>query len=749
MMKMLKTLYKSGMVVAIAALSACSSDSLIDREIVPGDSRILLAGAITRGATGTTETLDGYTNLFLSAKTAPETGTPVDYFTNVEMKVGEAYTGETNARYLNANAYYPLGGKEIKLFAHTGKLNDGKIELTAGTDKKNDYLISNGDDGSGTAANSTKDKNATELKFRHIMTKVEVVVKVTDDADKKPESTPQTVKIELDKVFKDGTYALTTSPASDNADNKAVPGTGLYVLTVGTHYLIPTGETLSGQSGLFKSLIIDDYTATKPDLDALSIPKVTPEGGNTPKEDFVLKPGYSYKLTFEIERLEIRAITVTKKDWDIKSGNGSWDYNPYQVKMQVEGGYANTGDKQITKIVLHHTPQNSSNTYQYIGSCKEEEKEGSKVVNANFLTLPTNISEGTLTADLYTKDGLLIDGHEIEYKKEEGANPQQFTLSLGANGMTKDADDYYEVKTPLQFYYLMQSPESAKYKLKENIDLNSLPLDIPQTDFPAGAELDGNGHSLLHLNLKSSGLFKQNNGTLKHLHIAFSNIDASGSADTYVGGFCSVNTGTIEACINEADIRAKDTQTIGGICGKNNASASQGTDASGNATGTILACLNTGNIPTGQIIGGICGENASGAGGAITACIHAGMLHGSSNHNINTNLGGICGLQSAVKTGDAVINSCYWLTGSARPQQGVSQEKAIGAFDKNITEDVQVGYCTNTTNMTETLLRTEAVTKLNDALGTTSPWAFEYKENSTGTYTTVWPVPVAKTPSNP
>lgn len=747
MMKMLKTLYKSGMVVAIAALSACSSDSLIDREIVPGDSRILLAGAITRGTTGTTETLDGYTNLFLSAKTAPATGTPADYFTNVEMKVGEAYTDKANARYLNANAYYPLGGKDIKLFAHTGKLNNGKIALTAGTKKENDYLISNGDDGSGTAANST-DKNATELKFRHIMTKVEVKIELSKTDP--PVTAPTNIEIRFKNgaggvnVTQNGTYLLTTAP---DADDKATPTGNAYTLKKDINYLIPTGETLSGKKGIFAYLKIDDYVATGDDLKEMKIPQADLNGTQT---DFVLKPGYFYTLTFEIERLQIRAITVTKKDWDIKSGNGSWDYNPYQVKMQVDGDYANTGEKQITKIVLHHTPNGSSDTYQYIGSCKEEEKEGSKVVNANFLTLPTNISEGTLTADLYTKDGLLIDGHEIEYKGEEGANPQQFTLSLGANGMTQDAGGYYEVKTPLQFYYLMQSPESAKYKLLNNIDLNSLPLDIPQTDFPAGAELDGNGHSLLHLNLKSSGLFKQNNGTLKHLHIAFSNIDASGSADTHVGGFCSVNTGTIEACINEADIRAKDTQTIGGICGKNNASASQGTDASGNAAGTIIACLNTGNIPTGHIIGGICGENTNGAADAITACIHAGMLHGSSNHNINTNLGGICGLQSAAKTGDAVINSCYWLTGSARPQQGVSQEKAIGAFDKNITEDVQVGYCTNTTNMTETLLRTEAVTKLNDALtAKSSPWAFEYKKNDTGTYNTVWPVPVANTPSNP
>lgn len=725
MMKMLKTLYKSGMVVAIAALSACSSDSLIDREIVPGDSRILLAGAITRGTEtpGTSETLDGYTNLFLSAKTAPETGIPADYFTNVDLTVGEVYLEKANARYLNANAYYPLGEKEIKLFAHTGKLNNGKIALTAGTKKGNDYLISNGTDGNGTVANSTEKGHATELNFRHIMTKVEVKIELskTDPPVTEPTNIEIRFKNGVDgvNVAQKGTYSLTTAPG---AEDKATPTGNAYTLQRGINYLIPTGETLSGKKGIIEHLKIDDYVA-KDELKEMEIPQANLNGALT---DFVLKPGYSYTLTFEIERLQIRAITVKMNPWIIKDANGDWDYDPYQVKMQVNGGYENTGAKQITKIVLHHKPGDPSYTYQYIGSCK---KEG-EVVNAEFLTLPTNMSEGTLTADLYTKDGLLIDGHEIKYTEES----QQFTVSLNANGMTKDqTDNYYEVKTPLQFYYLMKNPEeNTKYKLLNNIDFNSLALDLSeQTDFPKDAELDGDGYSLLHLNLKSSGLFKQNNGTLKHLHIAFSNLDATGSTDTSVGGFCSVNAGTIEACINEADIKAKSTQTIGGICGKN--------------TGTILACLNTGNIPTGQVIGGICGENASGKDNAIMACINAGMLNKSSNHqDTEKNLGGICGLQSTVKTGDAVINSCYWLTGSARPQQGVSQEKAIGAFDGSITKDAQANYCINTTNMTETLLRTEAVIKLNSALGMiTSDWKFEFKEDKENhTYTTVWPVPV-------
>lgn len=730
---MLKTLYRSGMVVAIAALSACSSDSLIDREIVPGDSRILLAGAITRGTEipGTSETLDGYTNLFLSAKTAPEMGQPADYFTNVNLTVGEVYLEKANACYLNANAYYPLGGKEIKLFAHTGKLdNDGNILLIAGSKKGNDYLISNGEDGNGTVANST-DKKATELNFRHIMTKVEVKIELskTDPPVTEPTNIEIGFKNGVDgvNVAQKGTYSLTTAPG---AEDKATPTGNAYTLQRGINYLIPNGETLSGKKGIIDHLKIDDYEA-KDELNEMKIPQADLNGTLT---DFVLKPGYSYTLTFEIERLQIRAITVKMNPWIIKDANGDWDYDPYQVKMQVNGGYENTGAKQITKIVLHHKPDGLSDTYQYIGSCKEEGEEENKVVNAEFLTLPTDMTKGTLTADLYTKDGLLIDGHKIVYNATAAAGNPQFTLKLGKNGMTKDINDaYYEVKTPLQFYYLMQNPEAATYKLMNNIDFNSLALEtLPQKDFPKDAELDGNGHSLLHLNLKSSGLFKQNNGTLKHLHIAFSNIDASGSGDnTPVGGFCSVNAGKIEACINEADIKAKSTQTIGGICGKN--------------SGRILACLNTGNIPTGNIIGGICGENAKGTDNTIMACINAGMLNKSSNHqDTEKNLGGICGLQSAKKTEyAAVINFCYWLTGSARPQQGVSQEKAIGAFDGSITKDAQVNYCTNTTNMTETLLRTEAVDKLNAALNITSQWLFEFKEDEHNhTYNTVWPVPV-------
>lgn len=732
-MKMRRQLYRSGIVAMIAALSACSSETWSDAETVPGDSPILLTGAMTRADGNTGNTLQGYTNLYLSAKPA-ESSSATDYFTNVPLTVGDAVTGGTGAYYLETNAYYPLGGKEINLFAHTGQLKNGNLELEAGTGSKNDYLISNGTDGTGTKVSSNTngtDSRAKELEFRHVMTKVEVVVKTTDISSNRPTVTPSNIEIKFNnsvEVCKKGTYALTTSSTADATSNKATATTtsGLYTLKQGVNYLVPTGETLSGKEGILSHLKIDDYIATPDDLNKLKIPQA--DNGGT-SSNLVLSPGLSYKLTFEIERLKITAVTLTMQDWDIKTGNGKWDYDPHKVKVNMaeNGGYDNSEEQLITKIVLQYTPSSSNTpTYRYIGSC-EKEANGDNVY-AKFLTLPTDLTTGTLKADLYTKYGLLIAGHRISYNVD--GNGKAFSISLGANGMAKDQNNCYEVTTPLQFYYLMKNPTADTYKLTENIDISNSPLAIAQcSEFPEGATLDGNGKSILHLTMEGSGLFKTNKGTLKNIHLAFSSIDATQSGDSHVGALCSVNNGTIEGCINEANIKAKDGQTVGGICGK--------------SAKTILACLNTGNIPSGAKVGGICGENASGSADAIKACINAGMLHGSSNHEQVKQVitGGICGYQSAPSSG-VVINSCYWLTGTASHNQEYNDEAAIGSF----ATDSHGSHCVNTTNMTETELRTKAVEKLNEALTEFSGWEFKYeKDLVTNTYKTVWPIPVRKT----
>lgn len=709
-MDMLKHIYKGIFGVLLIGFAACSTEQLEeDNGLTPGTTPIQMMGAVTR-AGDTNGNLDGYAGLYLSAKIDPAT----DYFTNNAITVASS---EATKSVLDVDMYYPLDkDKTISLYGHSGEVTDGNISLTSGTDATNDALISNGTNGSGTAG--SVNSPVSMLTFRHVMTKVTVKV-VIDDNDIQ-EAKPTNIQIGFDdsKVAGSGKYALTAT-----ADANATDISGSYALegsADGTdNYLVPTGETLSGTAGFIKSLKIDDYTATAADLANLIIPQADLNGTLS---DLILKPGLAYTLTFKIKRLKVVDIALTMKEWDIKTGDGEWGYDPYKVKMNVTGGYSNSDDKLISKIVLHYTPSSGqSETYQYIGTGVADGSDA----YAHFVTLPKTdkMTDGTLKADLYTRNGLLIVGHEVKFKKADTS----FDINLGSNGMLVE-NGYHQVTTPLQFYNMMSNPEAnIKYRLTENIDINSLPLAITPTAFPAGAELDGNGKSILHLKLKGTGLFTTNNGTLKNIHSSFCSIDATESSDPYVGGLCSINNGTIEGCINEADIKTNELQIAGGICGKNNDG------------GKILACLNTGNIPAGDKIGGICGENANPAAGAITACISAGMLHGSSNHHVDSDIGGICGYQSVPKTSDAVINACFWLTGTSRPAQGSSDEKAIGSFGSGITPSGD--YCLNTTNMTETLLRTEAVTKLNNAL-TGKEWKFEWDKNPDGTYKTVWPMPV-------
>lgn len=735
---MLKHIYKKGVLGALLiGLAACSTELVEEDNLTPSTTPIRLTGAVTRaeGSDNKNTNLDGYSGLYLSAKVIEGTLTK-SFFDNSKVTKITTNSGNKTLSDLTTTVYYPLNKKtDISLYGHTGKVTNGKMNLTSGKASTNDALISNGTNGKGTAGNAN---NPVELlTFCHVMTKLEVAIEVdqtTGSAVEDPEPTDIKIQFGGTKVPKTGTYDITTSLESTNdANNKATAtDTETYELSVGTHYLVPTGENLTGQNTI-TSLKIDDYTATAADLAALTIPQADKNGT---KSDLVLKPGLAYKLTFVIKRLKVTGIELTMQDWNIKTGNGGWDYTPKQVKMNLTGGYNNSRDKLLSKIILHYT--NNDNTYQYIG--KGEKAENGNDVYAKFLTLPANMTQGTMTADLYTQNGLLIEGYAVTYSTDNGG---QFNITLGANGMVKNTAGYYQVNTPLQFYNLISNPGSdsdnaneKKYILTKNIDLSHLSLAITPCDFPTGGELDGNGHSILHLDLKGGGLFKENKGTLKNIHIAFSSIDATASSDTYVGGICSINSGTIEGCINEANVEGKMEQTVGGICGKN--------------SGKVLACLNTGDIPLGTA-GGICGENASNQADAIKACINAGLLHGSSNCTGNKPLGGICGYQSATSSSSNIINACYWLTGTASHDQEYNDELAIGSIkDVSDAELIikQANYCSNTTNMTETKLRTEAVTKLNQALGSQS-WEFKWEVGSDGTCQTVWPIPVKKTTTTP
>lgn len=709
-MNTLKHIYNIGVAGALlTSLVACSTELTEEGNLTPGTTPIQLAGVVTRANGDGNSNLNGHSGLYLSAKVtdSPETS----FFSNIQVTGITTSAGDANKSDLETTVYYPLNATtQISLYGHTGEVtDDGKMELTAGTEAANDALISNGTDGKGTAGSA--DNTVKLLTFRHVMTKLEVAIDATDNDLQ--ETKPTNIQIGFgNKVPKNGTYDITTNPTDDSQNKATGTAGGNYTLNVGTHYLVPTGETLSG-TGIIKSLKIDDYTATTADLAALEIPQAETNGV---KSDLVLKPGLAYKLTFKIKRLKVVGIQLTVDDWDIETPTPEWGYDPYTMKLAfaASGGstYSASGDNQITQVVLHHEVVGSTTDYQYIG--KGSYTDGTTTIK--FLSLPKTLdASSTLTIDAYTEYGLLVHEQEVTYDTST-ENKGTITLTLASNGMTTK-EDAYQITTPLQFYNLLKNPEAnAKYQITQDIDMDALSgmPDAELMEFPSGCKLTagtvtyGNSvtrpHTILHLNRP---LFSKNNGTISGLYIFSGSISGSGDC---IGSICNENEGIIAGCVNEAEIKGNAT-AVGGICGKN--------------SGTILACLNTGNIGSGTTVGGICGENASTTEGAIKACINTGMLNKSA-----TNLGGICG--STATTSNKVVNTCYWLTGTARKDQAVNNEVAIG-------NDTNNSYCDNASDLAPERLRTETIEKLNTAAAET--WKFALQKE-----VCVWPMPLlAKT----
>ncbi|HJD75284.1 MAG TPA: hypothetical protein K8W04_04405, partial [Bacteroides reticulotermitis] len=478
-------------------------------------------------------------------------------------------------------------------------------------------------------------------------------------------------------------------------------------LGVGMQYLIPSGAKLNDAANrVFSYIKIDDYVATAADLDGINIPQAVKDNGagGTVLSDILLLPGLSYTLTFHVKRLQLIGLTVTLNDWATSSTTGNWGYEPYKPKVTVEGGYTNASTNLIKKMVLKHTTGGS--TYQYIGSA---EVSGADTF-MKFVTLPKNLESATgLTADLYTDSGLLIKNVAITYDATNG-----FAFTLDPNGMVQKSG-YYEVGTPLQFSLLMKSPQAKEYRLINDIDMDNSPLTYTPAPFPSGATLDGNGFSILHFQTTGNGLVTTNQGTLRNVRIDSGKIKPAIGATGYVGGICAINMGTIEACVNEADIEAGTAQIAGGICGANQ------------AAGRVLACLSTGNILNATTVGGICGENLNPTAGAITACISTGSLNKAA-----TNLGGICGKYEGAAS--KVINTCYWLTGTARKNQAVSNEVAVG----NKTLATVASFTQEAAELPATTIRSASIiSQLSTAAG--SVWGFQLVVADSS-----WPIPVRK-----
>lgn len=706
-------------------LLACTDDRTENPDVT-GNVAIELSGLATDVAAATRAPGQAESNLYLKA-IVDETGTTYIDETRINYPQGLSDTDPRDLEFASGKYYYPLGQKVIRFFAYSGTATGEYMSLTAGNTASQDALLSNfgkradtiySDEGEGTPGSS--DNPAAVLNFRHVMTQLKVEVKI--DEDEKPGTVtqvPKTVKFRMADIPRTGKYSIyaeAPDPADDSTAEKAIDTDGTYTVQLGTNYLIPNGADLTGKQLTY--LEIDDFTATAPDLAGYTV-ELSP--GNTVSTSMKLLPGYAYTLTFLIRRLKVAGIMLRKIDWDPEEiDQDGVTYVPKYLELDL-GDYKNEGADTITKAVLFTTGM-----LQYVG---RPEDGGGDNARMQYVTLPA--ANDVDSIQLYTKSGLLI-ATSVQTSVYDG---NTLTLPLSAAGMLPvnnslpyHADtNPYAVTNAHQFINIGKAPGDS-YRQMINIDMDAL---VKEEDEMVSAlseftgHYDGQDYWVSNVRIAGPGLIRTNKGVLENVRLESGEIDASGETAA-VGSFCGTNEGTLLACINQAQITGA-TGTVGGICGINTAS------------GEIVACMNMGDIPQGSTVGGICGDNRNTAANTVVSSFSTGMLNRSA-----TNLGGICGVVSA--SGSTVLNTCFWLVGTAGRGIGTSEVAVGGSNTVDMTDvsDVSPERLRNAVSDTENPLTDGVVALLNAALSVSpvteaTQYLFVLDQSRTAS---VWPIPL-------
>lgn len=698
---------KNKLLPILAILLLITSCTKTDNPVQENENAINISGLLTRA--------DGEprTNIYVKAF---HPGPANVYFNETLVSLPNGLTPgvQTTINFVGASPYYPLDEtNDIRLFAYSGRAPSDLMVLTSGTTINNDAILSNyGKRRSDAAANPTYAPEGTPgsisdpaevLQFRHVMTQLIVDVELgTPQID----AVPQVLQFTLDGgAVSQGRLGIRATEAETATDT-----TGTYTIQLGTNYLVPTGIDILGKQ--LTSLVIDNYTATPTDLQGFTIQAL--EG----QPSMQLMPGYSYRMTFTINRLQVTGITLTKIDWIPHETSGNVSYDASTLTLDMGADYPNTGDDAVNKVIL-----STEEGRTYVGRTIEGQ------TGVKFVTLPET---GVNRVALYTPRGLLLTSGVTA---EEYSN-YTLTLPVSVGGMVPEnpaapagPDNPYLITTPVQFMN-MAKDLTAHYRQAVTIDLRALNLIESVRIFNGFGDFtgtyDGNGFRIDELDIASAGLFNSigAGSVVRNVRISTGTIDGTGQ--TAVGSICGVNNGTIVACINEGRIVNSDASTApqGGICGINS------------GTGNVIACLNTGTILYGTTVGGICGTNQNVGANTFVSCINTGML----NPNA-ASLGFICG--TSVDSPNAVINTSFSLVGSAQHFLGAPEEPiGSGTVDVVDTSTLEPLILRNNLESGVTNENLRVVNRLNTAIGTTA-WGstYQYVFNNAVTAVT-WPAPM-------
>lgn len=720
------TKYKLICLAAVFAAAAGCSREQVDKGAPTGSVPVAPSGVMTRsdGVNGA--------NIYMSAFTGSLSTGFINYFSDrtISFPGGLSTDEARDVAFAGTRPYYPLGGLDIYIFGHSGKLvENSKMKLVAGHTAVYDAVLSNygktegrpADDPAewriGTQGNANI--KAELMYFRHVMSRLTVKIEVDPTETPAVTPPPSRVQFQLPGVKSQGEITIRTkwitteNPTAEEieAADGAIASGKAFTIQLGDNYLIPDKTNLTGLK--FSSLKIDDYTATAADLQNFTIQA---DNGSTPDQPMYLLPGFAYELTLTVRKLKIEGARLTKVDWTPKVLNpDDPDYVEQKLTLNTGTRYVNTGDDAITRVVLHTADR------MYVG-----ESDGS-AAGYSYITLP---ADGVTGVDLYTAHGLLLSAPAGAFTYNGGT----LTMDISAGGMTTQSgaaassSNPYMVETAVQFINMAKdfSAQTGHYKLAADINLDDLYVhDFNGFSGTFNGTIDGNGHHISHLDIVGAGLFETNAGTIQNLRIYTGTIDARELVQA--GSICMQNDGRIAGCINQADVIGATVTVAGGICGVNG------------STGTIAGCLNTGNI-FGQELGGICSGNANDAPNAITACLNTGML----KLDFRPRLVGAVAAKTVDAPGVGVINTCFWLTGTAQKYVGTEGSAVDQGDILSIDTSAQSPKDLRATDRIDPDKAT-VLERLNSALAADALWGqrYEFAIDYTASGLT-WPYPRMK-----
>lgn len=198
--------------------------------------------------------------------------------------------------------------------------------------------------------------------------------------------------------------------------------------------------------------------------------------------------------------------------------------------------------------------------------------------------------------------------------------------------------------------------DSDNYRIMNDIDMAGQEI-IPGTNFLG--TLDGQNFKIKNLNLNGLSLLDKNEGVIKNVVL-----DASCqfvAADTW-GPLCRVNAGTVQSCVNNANVTVNDHSTkvlVGGLVGE--------------TSGLVKDCVNKGNVTfngnataSHSCFAGVVGAAAGKAGDILVEnCTNEGDVSLKNGATAKNNyVGGVVGgcypseLKTALSTNVGTIKGC-------------------------------------------------------------------------------------------